>query len=80
MSHPMLVDAFAHHVWATIRVLDACGALNLYASGRFVPILSALGYDWYIPVAAEREAQQYRSQREAAEHAAEEYGPSGSGF
>ena len=26
------------------------------------------------------EAQRYRSQREAAEHAAEQYGPSGSGF
>jgi hypothetical protein len=28
----------------------------------------------------QREAQRYRSQREAAEHAAEQYGPSGSGF
>jgi hypothetical protein len=27
-----------------------------------------------------REAQRYRSQREAAEHAAEQYGPGGSGF
>jgi hypothetical protein len=28
----------------------------------------------------QREAQRYRSQREAAEHAAEQYGPGGSGF
>lgn len=41
-------------------ILDACGTLNLYASGRFVSILTALGHDWYIPVAVEREAQQYR--------------------
>lgn len=41
-------------------ILDACGTLNLCASGRFVPILTALGHDWYIPAAVEREAQQYR--------------------
>jgi hypothetical protein len=41
-------------------ILDACGTLNLYASGRFVSILAALGHDWYIPAAVEREAQQYR--------------------
>lgn len=41
-------------------VLDACGALNLYASGRFVPILTALRHDWFIPAAVERESQQYR--------------------
>jgi hypothetical protein len=28
----------------------------------------------------QREAQRYRTQRETAEHAAEQYGPSGSGF
>src|SRR5262249_23746259 len=37
-----------------------CGTLNLYATGQFVPILSALRHDWYLPVAVEREAQQYR--------------------
>ncbi|MHB1559169.1 MAG: hypothetical protein ACYC61_17080 [Isosphaeraceae bacterium] len=41
-------------------ILDACGALNLYASGRFVSILSSLGHEWYIPSAVERESQQYR--------------------
>ena len=28
MPEPVLADAFAHHVWATIRVLDACAALD----------------------------------------------------
>jgi uncharacterized damage-inducible protein DinB len=28
MSSPILTDAFGHHVWATIRVLDACAALD----------------------------------------------------
>jgi hypothetical protein len=41
-------------------ILDACGILNLYASGRFVPILTALRHDWYLPAAVERESQQYR--------------------
>ena len=41
-------------------ILDACGTLNLYASGRFVPILTALRHDWYLPVAVERETQKYR--------------------
>jgi uncharacterized damage-inducible protein DinB len=27
MSRPILSDAFAHHVWATIRLIDACTAL-----------------------------------------------------
>jgi hypothetical protein len=41
-------------------ILDACGTLNLYASGRFVPILIALRHDWYLPAAVERESQMYR--------------------
>lgn len=41
-------------------ILDACGVLNLYASGQFVPILTALDHDWYVPAAVERESQQYR--------------------
>jgi uncharacterized damage-inducible protein DinB len=28
MPSPLLADAFGHHVWATIRVLDACTALD----------------------------------------------------
>ncbi len=41
-------------------ILDACGTLNLYASGRFLPILTALRHDWYLPAAVERESQHYR--------------------
>lgn len=28
MHRPLLADAFDHHVWATIRVIDACAALT----------------------------------------------------
>ena len=41
-------------------IIDACVTLNLYASGRFVPILSTLPYDWFIPAAVERESHRYR--------------------
>ncbi len=41
-------------------ILDACGTINLYASGRFVQILAALRRDWYLPTAVERESQLYR--------------------
>ncbi|MBX9790816.1 MAG: hypothetical protein K2Y37_18005 [Pirellulales bacterium] len=41
-------------------ILDACGLLNLYASGCFVRILTELPHDWYLPAASERESQQYR--------------------
>ncbi|MGL6075562.1 MAG: hypothetical protein ACRC8S_15515 [Fimbriiglobus sp.] len=41
-------------------ILDACGILNLYASGQFVPILTALGHEWFLPIAVERESQEYR--------------------
>src|SRR5262249_18425358 len=37
----------------------ACGTLNLYASGHFVPILTALRHEWYLPAAVERESQRY---------------------
>jgi hypothetical protein len=47
-------------------ILDACGTVNLYASGRFVQILTAVGHDWYLPVAVEREAQHYRQPDPAA--------------
>lgn len=46
-------------------ILDACGTLNLYASGRFVPILTALRHDWYLPAAVERESQYYRQPDQA---------------
>ncbi len=41
-------------------ILDACGTLNLYASGSFVSILTALKHEWYLPAAVERESQKYR--------------------
>ncbi len=41
-------------------VLDACGAINLYATGRLVEILAALEHTWYLPAAVERESQLYR--------------------
>ncbi len=41
-------------------ILDACGTLNLYASGQFMQILIALRNAWYLPVAVEKETQQYR--------------------
>lgn len=28
MSGSHLVDAFGHHVWATLRIIDACAALS----------------------------------------------------
>jgi uncharacterized damage-inducible protein DinB len=28
MATPLLADAFGHHVWATLQLLDACGALT----------------------------------------------------
>lgn len=28
MSRPLLADAFAHHVWATVRLIDSCLALT----------------------------------------------------
>jgi uncharacterized damage-inducible protein DinB len=28
MTRPILADAFAHHVWATVRLIDACVALT----------------------------------------------------
>jgi hypothetical protein len=41
-------------------ILDACGILNLYASGQFVPILTALPNEWYLAAAVEKESQRYR--------------------
>ena len=41
-------------------ILDACGVLNLYASGQFVSILSLRTHEWYLPAAVEKESKQYR--------------------
>ena len=37
MSKSLLEDAFAHHVWATLRVVDACLELNPEQLGTAVP-------------------------------------------
>ena len=37
MPSPLLADAFGHHVWATIRVLDACSALDDVQLATTVP-------------------------------------------
>lgn len=47
MSRPILADAFAHHVWATVRLLDACAALepeqlDATAAGTYGSIVSTL--------------------------------------
>ena len=41
-------------------ILDACGLLNLYASGQFLAILTGSGHSWHLPSAVERESQTYR--------------------
>ncbi len=37
MSRSALKDAFAHHLWATLRVLDACALLSAEQLGTIVP-------------------------------------------
>ncbi|MBI3647416.1 MAG: hypothetical protein HY240_01420 [Actinobacteria bacterium] len=37
MSRSLLEDAFGHHVWATLRVVDACLALSPEQLGTAVP-------------------------------------------
>jgi len=37
MSRSVLEDAFGHHVWATLRVVDACLALTPEQLGMVVP-------------------------------------------
>ena len=37
MSTPLLESAFAHHVWATSRLIDACLALSVEELGTSVP-------------------------------------------
>ncbi len=37
MSNPLLGDAFAHHVWATLRLIDACIPLSSDQLGTAVP-------------------------------------------
>lgn len=47
MARPLLEDAFAHHVWATLLVIDACAELspeqlNTPAPGTYGPILETM--------------------------------------
>ncbi len=47
MSRPMLAEAFAHHVWATIRLVDAClplspEQLETTAEGTYGSILATM--------------------------------------
>ena len=37
MPSPLLADAFGHHVWATIQVLDACASLDEAQLATTVP-------------------------------------------
>ena len=37
MTRSILADAFDHHVWATLRVLDACGGLSAEQLATNVP-------------------------------------------
>lgn len=37
MTHSLLTDAFGHHVWATLRLIDACGALTAEQLHTTVP-------------------------------------------
>ena len=58
MTSPLLRDAFAHHVWATLRVIDACAALSseqleTTVPGTFGSIISTLRHtvgadSWYL--------------------------------
>jgi uncharacterized damage-inducible protein DinB len=47
MSRSLLADAFAHHVWATLRLVDACltlspGQLEMAAPGIYGSILETM--------------------------------------
>ena len=37
MTKSLLADAFTHHVWATLRLIDACGSLTPEQLGTGVP-------------------------------------------
>jgi uncharacterized damage-inducible protein DinB len=58
MKGSLLGDAFAHHAWATLQVMDACEALSpeqleANAAGTYGPILETLRHligaeSWYL--------------------------------
>ncbi len=37
MTNPVLADAFAHHSWATVTIIDACRALDAEQLARTMP-------------------------------------------
>jgi uncharacterized damage-inducible protein DinB len=63
MSSSPLTDAFAHHAWATLRLIDACAELSeeqlaTAVSGTYGPILDTLRHlvasdSWYLSVISE---------------------------
>jgi uncharacterized damage-inducible protein DinB len=58
MPASLLKDAFAHHVWATQRLIDACDSLTreqlvTFAPGTYGPIIATFGHlvaadAWYL--------------------------------
>jgi uncharacterized damage-inducible protein DinB len=58
MSRSLMADAFAHHVWATLRLIDTCQALtpeqlSTGVPGTYGSILDTLGHlvgadRWYL--------------------------------
>lgn len=56
--HSLLYDAFAHHIWATQRLIDACRGLTreqlvTHAPGTYGPIIATFGHmvssdAWYL--------------------------------
>ena len=65
MTRPILADAFDHHVWATLQLIDACLALSdeqlaTTVPGTYGSILDTMrhlvGADAQLPVAAVRRA------------------------
>jgi uncharacterized damage-inducible protein DinB len=66
MNGSLLEDAFAHHVWATLRLVDACLALGPEQLGTAVPgtygsILETMrhligGDSWYLDITGDQAA------------------------
>jgi uncharacterized damage-inducible protein DinB len=58
MTTSLLSDAFAHHIWATERLFDACATLTrdqliVETPGTYGPIIATLGHlvgsdSWYL--------------------------------
>jgi uncharacterized damage-inducible protein DinB len=69
MPSPLLADAFGHHIWATIRVLDACAALDdaqlaTTVPGTYGSIIDTLrhlvgGDAFYLDILSSRELEPF---------------------